>query len=212
MLPLLTLAESSPQRFEVQVVQEGDTRRHKFAYMARTRFRTLWRSIYDMGDDAGLAAQVVQGSRRSHLLAATTVLLIPQGVHCVYVGDTHQLVRDFVTCMRDALILAYASDEETLMKVGELVTIDAVLGFIKSRQRGDLIFVIDNWDALRSQEGSIAGEVQKWISEMTYVHHLVLATSSNDRTVRKRDEFLAQTGFRHLCFFEGFSDVSDAIR
>lgn len=156
------MAESMPPRFEIRIVKDGDTRRHQFEYMGRSHFRILWRQISEIEDKAGLAIQGVQGFSKSHLLAAATVLALSKYLRCVYITDAHQLVRSFVTCMRDALVLAYVDDEEVLREVEDLVTVGDLPKFVGSRKRSrEFYFIIDNWDALHPQEGSIAGEAQK---------------------------------------------------
>ena len=126
------------------------------------------------------------GWGKSHLLAAMVCLLMRNGRKVVYLPDCRAMLQYPVRYFSSALVLTFASDPIIQQQAAALETDDQIIRFCN--QFVDLIFIVDEWNALDPEmkhDSLEKSNLRSLIYRAACVNDLVMAASANNLTGRE---------------------------
>ena len=145
----LELPFLSPTGLENRVVEiEG---RPSFKYFGRASFSEL--HAHTMGlkrtEISCLSLQGTVGAGKSHLLAALACLMVSNGHRVVFVADCSPLMKTPISCLKEALCLAFGDDSEILGSISQVKTADDLTELCyKLAEKSSAYFIFDQFEAV----------------------------------------------------------------
>src|SRR5256714_5977074 len=178
-LPFPFVGYDVPNRFRVDEQAERNWR-----YVGRTKFKELverLKAVRKSGNTSAIWLYGTQGYGKSHLLAALVCYLAAQDERIVYIPDCRNWLLDPLKYVQAAMLFAWADDIDVQNEITTMKTLDEVEAFLQDR---DVIFVIDQMNALKTSnnhiEGSKRSDLTSWLGRFTTCQKSVYSSSAND--------------------------------
>ncbi|KIX05607.1 uncharacterized protein Z518_06479 [Rhinocladiella mackenziei CBS 650.93] len=172
--------DTIPERFKEPDIAEG-----KWLYMGRTMFKDFLHEVKKVREERFYRRcwlYGTQGFGKSHLLAALVCYFVAQDERVVYLPDCRSLLDDPVSYVVAAMLFAWADDFTTQKKIMALNTEDQIRKFFKSQKNKNVVFVVDQINALMSdsiRNREMALTLHDWVIGFTSSHKAILSSSAN---------------------------------
>jgi hypothetical protein len=191
-------------------------------FMGREKFTQLWDAVLSLHvgvDWLSTESKPVfkkamlygtLGFGKSHMLAALVTLLIRQGERkIVYIPDCKAFLENSFQYMRSALLTTFFRDEERFIQVLNAQILVDLKYICLSVADGDLIFIIDQYNAIEVDDRLTANNekkltCQEFLNEISFKHCILRASSANNTTA-VRDAH-KQRSELDMKWFGGLSD------
>jgi len=210
-LPFPFVGTLLPRRFKVDPGDDND----KWFYTGRERFKELLEMFRDVRLRRNRSALWVYGTKgygKSHLLAAFVCYLAAQKERVVYIPDCRECIRSPVLYVRAAMLFAWADDKTIQEKIIMLDTKEEICDFFEHHQNQNVIFVIDQMNALADLDEDDAetrnekGKVRKWLTRCRAGYKAVLSASANYKAYLQSSVKESTEDTMHV--YGGFTAVS----
>jgi len=129
--------------------QPSDSETECLRYYGRESFKVIFDDIMSLRIRGGFSMYYIHGTLgygKTYMLAALVIVLISRKKKVIYLLDSRQLARDFLTYLKKALVLTYAGDLETQCELFQHTTGQALVDWcvLRATSIGErLCFVID---------------------------------------------------------------------
>ena len=183
-----------------------------FLYMGRSQFKKLYREVTNPSSDAMPRMNVYggKGLGKSHLLAASVVLLIKQGKRVMFLPQARDWAQqDPEDYLRTALYLGFADVPELLEEMEQIQGAEKLAAWASLQ---DFMLIVDQVNSLEEESRLDYGrkdEVMRLMRKMDAGgRHVVYGFSANNQTARifadtQRSErdIVIRTGFDKVYLF-----------
>ena len=193
-----------PGRFKV------DNAERNWPYVGRTKFKELVERLKLVRKSPVTRAVWLYGTQgygKSHLLAALVCYLAAQDERVVYIPDCRNWLLHPLKYVQAAMLFAWADDIDAQNEIITLKNQDEIEAFL---QDGDVIFVVDQMNALETSddpiEEALRSNLSSWLGRFTLPHKSVYSFSADDTNFHEAS--IKQDLNFVLPVYGGFSKVS----
>lgn len=191
-----------------------------YRYMGReifSPFLDAFAKAKEWGSCDSLSVYGLMGSGKSYLLATLVYLLTAQGYRVVYLPDARLLLDNQVAYMKSSMLLAWADQSHKIEEIIRLQTAEQIEEFIEANWNANLIFVIDQLNALEGgARADKKGAINAWLSRCWFGSMVIRSTSAGHESFPETQDkqttsyvFKVHDGFtevRFLRLFQGHSN------
>jgi hypothetical protein len=207
-LPFPFVGQTVPDRFQVN----GKDDERNWFYMGREKFAELSEEFERTRDNCQRPALIIYGTRgygKSHLLAALVCCLAAREEKVVYIPDCREFVKQPVPYIRAAILFAWADDKSKQQRIMALDTLEEIDWFFQGQN--DVIFVIDQTNALEEEEGDDVPTINKkaqlyyWLEGIQVTGKAILGSSTNNHSIL--NEPLRRSNEKTMYVYGGLTEV-----
>jgi hypothetical protein len=202
-----------PSRFdrsnEDATIPEGNVK--KFQYMGRAMFKEVQgratSNVFETYPKLYLYGP--SGVRKSHLLAALVFCLVQCGERVVYIPDCRAIISNPFRPIQAALLFAFYGDDTMFKTIAAIRNLDDLKDIMDGQIERTLYFIIDQWNALDSEEGEASSQnkikIRDTLEAMGAQQKYIFSASANAQSDRYADQ--KQSGTELITFYPGMTKV-----